>query len=76
MSFIVSSRLSSILANGGGLISQLPGGSSVKTDAKKFENTSAFSSSVSVSIPFGFIKAGIDTLIVVFGVRNSRTFSV
>ena len=76
MSFIVSSRLSSILAVGGGLISQLPGGSSVKTDAKKFENTSAFSSSVSVSIPFGFIKAGIDTLMVVFGVRNSRTFSV
>ena len=54
MSLIVSSRLSSVLAVGGGLISQLPGGSSVKTDAKKFESTSALSSSMSVSIPFGF----------------------
>ena len=55
-----------MLAVGGGLISQLPGGSSVKTDAKKFESTFAFSSSVSVSIPFGFIKAGIASLMVVF----------
>ena len=30
-----------MLAVGGGLISQLPGGSSVKTDAKKSESTSA-----------------------------------
>ena len=49
-----------MLAVGGGLISQIPGGSSVKTDEKKFESTSALSSSVSVSIPFGFIKVGID----------------
>ena len=55
-----------MLAVGGGLISQLPGGSSVKTSAKKFESTSAFSSSVSVSIPFGFIKAGIASLVVFF----------
>ena len=55
-----------MLAVGGGLISQLPGGSSVKTDAKKFESTSAFSSPVSVSIPFGFIKAGIASFMVVF----------
>ena len=47
-----------MLAVGGGLISQLPGVSSVKTDAKKFE---------SVSIPFGFIKAGIGSLMVVYG---------
>ena len=47
-----------MLAVGGGLISQLPGGLSVKTDAKKFQSTSAFSPSVSVSIPFGFIKRG------------------
>ena len=49
-----------MLAVGGGLISQIPGGSSVKTDEKKFESTSALSSFVSVSIPFGFIKVGID----------------
>ena len=55
-----------MLAVGGGLISQLPRGLSVKTDAKKFESTSTFSSSVLVSISFGFIKAGIDSLMVVF----------
>ena len=56
-----------MLAVGGGLISQLPGVLSVKTDAKKFESTSAVSSFVSVSIPFGFIKAGIGSLMVVYG---------
>ena len=66
MSFIVSPSLSSKLAVGGGPISQLPGGSSVKTDAKKFESTAALSSSVSVSIPFGFFEARIDSLMVVF----------
>ena len=55
-----------MLAVFGGLIFQLPGGSSVKIDAKKLESISAFSSSVSVSIPFAFIKAGINSLMVVF----------
>ena len=63
-----------MLAVGGGLISQLHGVSSVKTDAKKFESTSAFSSSVSVSIPFGFFKAGIASLMVVFWRTQLQNF--
>ena len=37
-----------MLEVGGWLISQLPGGLSVKTDARKFESTSALSGSVSI----------------------------